>query len=207
MAEQKVEASEVFMDTMLSKLEQLDGTVLAQGQKLEVVERRINEGPDVSKEMGELKKWVQGLRNSLQPQQFPEKKIHELSSRLDAAMEKIAEPVRHHHHIPKFAWMTITLFLFACLSTIGWGVSNARLKVYMGNDIKYRKLELMDDTATLQYLWRLDSIYIANPDSLQTYVADQERLKRQRLELIDHIHVLESQIDTSTDKISPLKAK
>jgi hypothetical protein len=207
MAEQKVEASEVFMDTMLSKLEQLDGTVLAHVQKLEVVERRINEGPDVSKEMGEVKKWIQGLRNSIQSQQFPEKAIRDLSFRLDAVMEKLAEPVRHHHHISKFAWMTITLFLFACLSTIGWGVSNARLKVYMGNDIKYRKLELLDDMATLQYLWRLDSIYTASPDSLQTYVADQERLKRQRLELIDHMHVLDSQIDTSTEKLHPLKGK
>jgi hypothetical protein len=55
--------------------------------------------------------------------------------------------------------------------------------------IKYRKLELTDDSATLQYLWRLDSTYTANPDSLQTYVANQERLKRQRLELLNHIRV------------------
>jgi hypothetical protein len=150
-------------------------------------------------------KYLRTIRKTAQSQKFPEDKIQELSAKLDRAITKLGEPLKHHHHIPKIIWITASLFLLLCIAAIGWRVTSASLKVYMANDVKYRKLELTKDSASLVYLWRLDSIYTANPDSLENYVTEQERLKRQREELIDHVHLLEKRIDTSAGKLGSPK--
>jgi hypothetical protein len=206
MSEQKkTETGEVLIDTMLSKLERQEEKLLAQERKIEVVERRINEAPDLSTNIRELRSGLQSVLKSAQSQKFPEDKIKELSSQLDRAIAKLGEPLKHHHYVPKIMWITVSLFLLLCMATIGWGVTSASLKVYMANDVKYRKLELTQDSASLVYLWHLDSIYTANPNSLQNYVTEQERLKRQREELLDHVHILEKRIDTSEGKLNPPK--
>jgi hypothetical protein len=205
MSEQKTETGEVLIDTMLTKLEQQEEKLLTQDKKIEVMERRVNEAPDFSIDIRELRNGLQGVRKTAQSQKFPEDKIQELSAQLNRAIAKLGEPVKHHHHIPKIIWITASQFLLVCITAIGWGVTNASLKVYMANDIKYRKLELTKDSASLVYLWRLDSIYNANPDSLQNYVTQQERLKRQREELIEHVHLLEKRIDTTPEKLGSTK--
>jgi uncharacterized protein (UPF0335 family) len=48
----------------------------------------------------------------------------------------------------------------------------------------------------LKYLNKLDSLYASNPDSLRANVEQQERLKQERLELIDQIKQVNSQIET-----------
>jgi hypothetical protein len=205
MSEQKTETGEVLIDTMLSKLERQEEKLLAQERKIEVVERRINEAPDLSTDVREVRSGLQEVRKSAQSQKFPGNKIQELSSQLDRVIAKLGEPLKHHHYVPKIMWITVSLFLLFCITTIGWGVTSASLKVYVANDVKYRKLELTRDSASLVYLWRLDSIYTANPDSLQNYVTEQERLKRQREELLDHVHILEKRIDTSAGQLGSPK--
>jgi hypothetical protein len=108
-------------------------------------------------------------------------------------------------YVPKIMWITASLFLLLCIASIGWGVTSASLKVYVADDVKYRKLELTRDSASLVYLWCLDSLYTANPDSLQNYVTEQERLKRQREELLDRVQLLEKRIDTSAGKLGSPK--
>jgi hypothetical protein len=190
---------------MLSKLERQEEKLLAQERKIEVVERRINKAPDLSTDIREVRSGLQEVRKTAQSQKFPEDKIQELSSQLDRAITKLGEPLKHHHYVPKIMWITASFFLLLCIATIGWGVTSASLKVYMANDVKYRKLELTEDSASLVYLWRLDSLYTANPDSLQNYVNEQERLKRQREELLDRVQLLEKRIDTSAGKLGSPK--
>jgi hypothetical protein len=100
------------------------------------VERWINEAPDLSTDVRELRSGLQGVRKSAQAQKFPENKIQELSSQLDRVIAKLREPLKHHHYVPKIMWITVSLFLLVCIATIGWGVTSASLKVYMSNDVK-----------------------------------------------------------------------
>jgi hypothetical protein len=48
----------------------------------------------------------------------------------------------------------------------------------------------------------VDSLYASNPDSLRANVEQQERLKKERLELIDLIEQVNSQIET-VERVRP----
>jgi hypothetical protein len=75
----------------------------------------------------------------------------------------------------------------------------------MAGDIKYRELMLRTDTSSLRYLWRLDSEYSANLDSMRHNVELQETLREHRLELIDQLHTVDKQIDPPTDRAGARK--
>jgi len=63
----------------------------------------------------------------------------------------------------------------------------------------------MADTTFLRSLWKLDSVYSANPDSVRDNVEVQETLRQHRLELIDHLKTVEKQIGPPTDRAGEKK--
>ena len=81
----------------------------------------------------------------------------------------------------------------------------SRSNQYQANDVKYRKLRLEVDSAGLRYLCRLDSIYSANTDSIREEVEERERLKQERLELLDRIQTVDKKLQPPADRAGEKK--
>ncbi len=209
MNQEKQETSVVLMDTVITKLEQQQQKIQTQEKRIDRVEEGLPKSADLSADIKELKTSLQALKTTVDSQQFPAKQVQELSQRLTTGILLLRQPVenkiQYHHHVPKLIWLAGGLFLVLCLVCSGWYMTAARIGQYKANDTKYRRLKLRADTALLQDLWGLDSLYSANPDGMRGDVEEQERLKQQRLELLDQIQRVNSQIEQTPGRAGEKK--
>jgi hypothetical protein len=140
---------------------------------------------------------------------LPNEKSEKLAENLSVAIPLIGKlienKIQHHHHVPKLFWIAAALFLLLSFVCAGWSVTASREDQHLAGDIKYRELKLMADTTLLRSLWKLDSVYSANPDSVRDKVEVQETLRQHRLELIDQLHTVEKQIGPPTDRAGEKK--
>jgi len=198
MNQEKQATSEVMIDTMINKLEKQDQRIYAQEQKLTQLEENVRATPDHSKDITEIKTGVRELSAVSKGQKAFIEKVPGFCRSLDNVTNLLRHPVQskveHHHYIPKITWIAAGLFLAFCLVCSSWYMTYRSSGKYQANDIKYRKLKLDADSTFLQYLWRLDSIYLADPDKMQQYVTEQEQLKQKRLELMDQLQTVDGKI-------------
>jgi len=211
MPQEKEDSSMILMDTVVSKLEQQDQKIQAQEKKMVRLEQQISTVPDLLAELPAIKTGMQEILSTLKNLRFPSETMQEFSKRLSAALDLLRAPaktnIEHHHHIPKLIWATGGLFLALCIVCSGWFTICNKLGEYQGGDIKYRSLKLSVDSAALVYLSRLDSLYLANPDSLRKNVEDQERLRAERLDLLNQIQAVERKIPPPGSPAAERKAR
>jgi len=212
MNQEKQVPSDVMMDSVVSKVQKQEQRIQAQDEKLTRMEENIKAIPDRSKDWEETKATILELVVVSKGQKTLMEKLHGFFRSLDIAVNLLRHPVeskvQHHHHFPKIAWITAGLFLILCLVCSGWYMTSRTIEQHRAGDIKYRDLKLLSDSAMLRFLWRLDSIYLTDPDKMQKDVEEQERLKQERLELIDQLQAVNSKIgrDKKTGQ-TPKKGK
>lgn len=197
---EKQDSGEILVEAIVTKVTGHDKKIQGHEGRLAAVEKKIEGSPDLSPAIREIKGDVSSLNAKIQNQEFPTKDVQELRGELKTVIPLLQKPipsqVEHHHHIPKLLWLTAGLFLLVCFLSMGWMLTAGKLADFKGNDTKYRKLRLMADSTFLVYLNRLDSLYLADPDQLRDNVIEQERLKQERLELLDKIQSVNEKIDS-----------
>jgi len=211
MSEDKQQPSATLLDTMIDKMQKQDQRLQAQEERLSQVENGIKIVPQHSKDIAEIQKDTQEIVSIGREQNTIMERLHKFSTALEITAHLLRHPVpskvEHHHHLPKIAWLAAGLFLALCLVCSGWYMTAGRLEQYKANDIKYRKLKLVVDSASRQRLYRLDSTYLADPDKMEKYVKEQELLREKSLELHDQLQAIDKKIgqDAKTDQ-PPKKA-
>ena len=203
MIEQNDQVREVLMDTVITKLDRQDQKSLDQDKRIAAVEDRLGETDQLASDIQEIKADVRSISENGKQVKFTEGKLQELIKRLDNVLAFLNKPpqseVRHHHHFPAIVWASAGLFLVLCLVSTGWLMTSEKIEQYRAGDFKYRHLKLYVDSSAAAYLFRLDSVYQANPDSFRNAVADQERLKQERLDLLDRINSINDKIGQTQD--------
>jgi hypothetical protein len=204
MSQEKQESDEVLIDTIVSKLEKQDERILSQESETVVLKEGIKQIPDYSKEIQEVKSSLKDYILTLKQLKFPTEKMDGLSKKLTEGVTLLRQPVEtkvlHHHYIPQIIWIAAGLFLSLCLVCSGWFITASRLSEYQANDVKYRKIKLEVDSAGLLYLRHLDSLYSADPTGMRGRVEVQERLKQERLELLDRIQTVDRKLQPPVEK-------
>jgi len=205
------ESGGVLVNTIITKLEQHDKQIQGQEIRLDAVQKKMDQVPDPSPGILEIKKGLSTLSTNLQQMQFPADKVKDLGNLLSTAVALLRQPVQpqvhHHHHFPKVVWLTVGLFLSVCFLSLGWTMTGSKLADYRANDTKYRKLKLVADSAFLVYLYKLDSLYRADPDSLRDAVIKEEQLNQERLELTDRIQAVDRKLGQSDPNAGRSKPK
>jgi hypothetical protein len=211
MFEENQKTNDAWIDTVISTLDRHDDKIKDHDQKIEVVQKRLDDAPDPASDIKSLKSDVGGLLRSSQNQKLTDEKLEQLKPLLGQAILALRQPVtntvEHHHHIHKIIWIALSLFLLVCVTAMGWLESNANLRDFVANDLKYRRLKLTADSASLVYLFRIDSVYAAEPDGFRENVIEEERMKAERLELLDKTQELEHKINSLSKKPGSLKGK
>src|SRR6185437_7556594 len=187
MSEPNDNAEEILMDTVITKLKRQDEQSGVHEKRITAIEGKL-----------------------VDPQaKFPEEKVQELNKRLDSAFSILQHPpkseVRHIHHFPSILWVAAGLFLSLCMVSSGWCITGQTLERFKAGDYKYRYLKVFMDSAATEYLFKLDSVYRSNPDSFKTVVVNRERLREQRLELLDQFHSVDSQYKAGQDRAGERK--
>jgi hypothetical protein len=90
----------------------------------------------------------------------------------------------HHHHLLKGIWISIGLFLLLTVLTPSLINTRNDLKVYEANDIKYRHLKVNSDTASLRLLFKIDSLFLANPETFTKETIQEENRIAERARLL-----------------------
>ncbi len=212
MNQEKQVPSDVLMDSVVSKVQKQEQRIQAQDEKLTRMEENIKAIPDHSKDWEEAKATILELVAVSKGQKTLMEKLQDFFRSLDIAVNLLRHPVeskvQHQHHFSKIAWITAGLFLTLCLVCSGWYMTAQTISQHKAGDIKYRQLKLTSDSASLRFLWRLDSLYMADPDKMEKVVTEQEQLKQKRLELIDQLQAVNSKIgqDKKTGQ-TPQKGK
>jgi len=198
MNDEKQAPSEIMLDAVVEKVENQQQKIRDQEEKLALVEKKVNAIPDHSQDIGEMKASFRDLLAVRKGQNALMAKLEVFFFTLKIATDLLRHPVerkvQHHHHFQKIIWIAAGLFLALCLVCTAWYMTARDSGQYQANDIKYRKLKLDADSAFHQYLVRLDSIYLSDPDKMRKNVIEQERLKQKRLELIDQLQTVNSKI-------------
>ena len=211
MSEQNDPVSEVLIDTVINKVDRLDQKSQDQGKRIAEVENRLGEATELASDLKEIKTEVRSISESGKQGQLAGVKLLELNKRLDKVLDILSKPsqseVRHHHHFPAIVWAAAGLFLMLCLVSTGWYSGVRRAEQYRAGDFKYRYLKVFLDSSATGYLLAVDSIYAANPDSIQNVILTRERLKERRLELLDQINSVDSQFDKGSGKAGEKRNK
>jgi len=195
------ESGEVLVETIVTKLGQHDKIIQGQDIRLDAVEKKMQQVPDTAPAILEIKRDLGSISSEIQKGKFPADKVQELSGLLTTTNSLLRQPVQpqvqHHHHFPMLAWLTAGLFLSLCFLSLGWIMTGSKLADYRASDTKYRKLKLVADSSFLVYLYKLDSLYRSDPDSLRNAVIEEEQLKQERLELTDRIETVNRKLEQS----------
>jgi len=212
MNQEKQEPSQIMIDTFISKFQAQDQRIQAQEERVGQLEKDVKAIPDHSKDLAEIKNNNREQAAVSSKQKAITDQLNVFFKKLGIAIDILKTPVtstvQHHHHFPKIAWVTAGLFLSLCLVCSGWYVTARNSEQYQANDLKYRKLKLLSNSAHLEALYGLDSIYLADPEKMEKEVKEQEQLKQERLELLDKIQAVNKKIgqDTKTGQ-QPTKGK
>jgi hypothetical protein len=209
MYQEKQKQSDIFKDTVAEAVEKQQEKTQDHNKRIGIVEQEIQKLSILPKDIAEIKDSLNLIKRNSVTALLLNEKSEKLAENLSVAiplMGKLMEnKIQHHHHVPKLFWIAAALFLLLSLVCAGWYVSATREDQHLAGDIKYRELKLMADTTFLRSLWKLDSVYSANPDSVRVNVEAQETLRQHRLELIDQLHMVEKQIDPPTHRAAEKK--
>ncbi len=198
MSQEKQVPSDVMMNSIVTSVQKQDQRIKIQEEKLTRMEEKIDGAAD------NLKGWEAAKAAILQmiavgkDQKILMEKLSQFFRSLDIAVDVLRHPpeskVQHHHHITKIAWIAAGLFLILCLVCSGWYMTAQKIDQYKAGDVKYRSLKLIPDTPFHQALVRLDSVFLADPDSIERRVIRQEELNQKSLELTDQLQAVNREI-------------
>jgi hypothetical protein len=209
MDQEQQKQSDIFRDTVAEAVEKQQKKTQDHHKRIGIIEQEIQKLSDLPKDIAEIKDSVNLIKRNSVTALLPNEKSEKLGENLSLAIplirKLIENKIQHHHHVPKLFWIATALFLLLSLVCAGWYVTASREDQHLAGDIKYRELKLMADTAFLRSLWKLDSVYSANPDSVRENVEVQETLRQHRLELIDQLHTVEKEIGPPTDRAGEKK--
>jgi len=201
--------NDIFKDSVAKAVEKQQEKTQDHNRRIGIVEQEIQKLSGLPKDIAEIKDSLTLIKRNSVTALLPNEKSEKLSENLSVAiplMGKLMEnKIQHHHHVPKLFWIAAALFLLLSLVCAGWYVTASREDQHLAGDVKYRELKLIADTIFLRSLWKLDSVYSANPDSVRNNVEVQETLRQHRLELIDQLHTVEKEIGPPTDRAGEKK--
>jgi len=192
------------METAAVKLKQQDQQIQEQDKRIATLEDKFSDVPDPSDDLRQIKTRLQTIDTKLDKLQYPTQKMEEFSRELKTGVATIKQPVttevKHHHYVPGIFWIAAVLFLGLCLVSSGWWMTTEKMDQYRAGDIKYRNLKLASDSASAAYLFWLDSVYLAQPDSFTNAVLEKERLKEERLDIQDRLNSVNRRINELNGK-------
>ena len=201
--------NDIFKDSVAKAVEKQQERTQDHHKRIGIVEQEIQNLSRLPKDISEIKDSLNLIKRHSVSAFLPNEKSEKLSENLSVAIPLIGKlienKIQHHHHVPKLFWAAAALFLLLSLVCAGWYVTASREDQHLAGDIKYRELKLLADTTFLRSLWKLDSVYSANPDSVRDNVEVQENLRQQRLELEDQLHAVNRQIGPPTDRAGEKK--
>lgn len=187
MNEQTNNTHAAFMEVTSKKIE-------VQDKKIVAIEEKIKSNPDNTEMIHQLIGTIDGLRKDVKASRFPEDKLDDFLTRLDASTRILTQPVQnkvlHQHHVPKLIWITASLFIVLALVCAGWFNTSSKLEGYIANDTKYRQLRLDTGYIKLQlYLDKTDSLYNVFPDIRKSVIEmeDQNRRNFDRLQKAERL--------------------
>jgi len=209
MDQEKQKQSDIFSDTVAKAVEKQQEKTQDHNKRIGIVEQEIQKLSGLPKDIAEIKDSLNVVKRNSVTALLPNEKSEKLAENLSVAIplirQLIGNKIQHHHHVPKLFLIAAALFLLLSVVCAGWYVTASREDQHLAGDIKYRELKLIADTTFLRSLWKLDSVYSANPDSVRNSVEVQETLRQHRLELIDQLHTVEKQIGPPTDRAGEKK--
>jgi hypothetical protein len=199
MDQEEQKQNDIFKDSVAKAVEKQQEKTQDHHKRIGIVEQEIQKLSGLPKDIAEIKDSLNLIKRNSVTALLPNEKSEKLAENLSVAIPLIGKlienKIRHHHYIPKLMWITAGLFVILCLACSGWYVTTSKVDQYKAGDIKYRELKLLADTTFLRSLWKLDSVYSANPDSIRNKVEVQENLRQQRLELEEQLHAVNGQIN------------
>jgi hypothetical protein len=209
MDQEEQKQNDIFKDSVAKAVEKQQERTQDHHKRIGIVEQEIQKLSGLPKDVAEVKDSLNLIKRNSVTALLPNEKSEKLAENLSVAIPLIGKlienKIQHHHHVPRIFWATAALFLLLSFVCAGWYVTASREDQHLAGDIKYRQLKLLADTTFLRSLWKLDSVYSANPDSVRENVEAQETLRLHRLELIDQLHTVEKQIGPPTDRAAEKK--
>jgi hypothetical protein len=189
MSEQGNNISTPFMEVMTNKVQKLD-------EKIADVEQKLNNIPNNSADISEVKKEVLEAKSIIKQISFPITEMREFSSNLSEGVRLLRQPVEnkvtHHHSLSKYIYILVGAFLCLCLAGMGWYNTLDKLNNYKENDTKYRYLQLQNNNSLRQLLRYTDSLYLYQPD-MQRSVIHMEDSVRERNRILQQLEEKENE--------------
>lgn len=209
MPQETTNTQDIFMEAMLKKYEQLNENIPALEKQLAGIGETTKVIVDYAKEIEPVKNSVSELWAMVKNIRFPVQEMEQLSKALTQNVQQMKRPVEtsvtHQHHVPKIIWAAAGLFLVLCLVCSGWYLTASEAGQYRAGDTKYRQLKLIANPAVQQYLARLDSVYLSDPDKMRADVTEQEQLLQQRATLMEQVQTVEGKLNPRTQKAAEKK--
>ncbi|HEY4197944.1 MAG TPA: hypothetical protein VGM63_20525 [Mucilaginibacter sp.] len=200
MPQETTDTKDIFMEVLLKKYEQLNQHIPALEKRLADIGETTKSIVDYTKEIEPVKNSVSELRAMVKNIRFPELEMEILSKALVQNVQQLKQPVKtsviHQHHVHKIIWAAVGLFLVLCLVCSGWYMTASEANQYKASDTKFRRLKLVADPALQQYLVRLDSVYLSDPEKMRADVTEQEQLLQQRATLMEQVQTVEGKLNS-----------
>ena len=146
---------------------------------------------------GELNRFV--AKESVLPVVIQDLKIR-MESHERALKHPAVQQVKHHHYVGWSNAIAVGLFLVCIVLFIFLIQSWSHIDLEKERDIKYRYLEVLNNTPLEMLLHRVDSTYIADPGAFEKATKDEEERQRREWEAA-------RQVEDDKEKLRELQEK
>jgi len=176
--------SEVLMQTIVDKLNEIDATVGQLKEKMPTVPDYRGQLTAINQSITQAQESIVSLPLQLK---FPTAAVHTLTQHMEVNNDLLRRPpkqeIRHHHHLTKgiIASGVLGLLLIICACWIYRLYE--RQDSYKANDIKYRYLKIEGTPSLHALLYEMDSLYRKDMKALTDSVVQWEVDLQRRMEL------------------------
>jgi hypothetical protein len=193
--------SDILLQTLVEKITAMD-------KRAQDTQELIRQLPDYSQPIGQMNDQVGVLQEMVLAVpgaiSIPATEIKELAKHLQQHTEQLQLPlkqeVRHVHHLH---WPVITCFVLGgiiLILVVFLNVAWEKIHEHQAADVKYRELRVRGNEPLQRILDQVDSDYLANPDSTEKLVAQEEQQWQEEKEIQVQLDQKKKEIQEMQDK-------
>src|ERR1700682_6232926 len=177
---------QLVIETIIEKVEVTETRLGTQEKELTEITKKVSTMTDQTKTVKTLSDLVRKLQDNMNTITWPIREMAEISNRLAQKNKLLTNPKKTKqvvfHTAGKLIWVIAGLSIGILFLIVGLFNTKSSLDQYRMNDMMWRYIKLSNNSQNLEYLHSVETLYLDDPQKMQTLVEKEELKLKQKAE-------------------------
>ena len=177
---------QLVIETIIEKVEVTETRLGTQEKELTEITKKVSTMTDQTKTVKTLSDLIRKLQDNMNTITWPIREMAEISNRLAQNNKLLTNPKKTKqvvfHTAGKLIWVVAGLSIGILFLIVGLFNTTSRLDQYRMNDMMWRYIKLSNNSQNLEYLHSVETLYLDDPQKMQSLVEKEELKLKQKTE-------------------------